>query len=59
MAFDQAWKKAERNHPKQKNNPEERLFLVLKELQDHPFLQEFPKKAKEVALFRIRLLDLK
>ena len=58
MFFDEAWKK----QAKDKNNTEldqnEKLNIALSEINEHPFLKNFPSQAREVAVFRIRLLNL-
>ncbi len=54
MAFDEAWSKLQQDD----KEPQDKLKIVLSQLKDHPFLEENPKKASEVALFRIRLLGL-
>ena len=55
MAFDEAWEKHKNNC---KENTENRLESVFLEIADHPFVINSPEIAKEVAAFRIRLLNL-
>ena len=59
MAFDTAWKGFISKTTNEGINPDEKLDIVLETVKDHPFFKEFPLKAKEVARFRIRLLNLK
>ncbi len=59
MAFDKAWERSFKNGSNEsKMSAHERLDFILKEIQEHPFFQSDPKKAKEVGEFRIRLLKL-
>ena len=57
MVFDRTWKKL-RAGAEANVNQEEHLAAVLSELSDHPFLISSPDMARQVATFRIRLLDL-
>ena len=58
MAFDDAWK----SYSSKKNQPptskEDKITLILNKIKDHPFLKSSPEKAKEIAIFRLRLLKL-
>ena len=56
MVFDRAWKTlmASRNPPE---TTEQRMALVMEAVKDHPFLIAQPDMAKQVAQFRLRLLD--
>ncbi len=58
MAFDAAWKKLASNKTNEQKSIDDKLKLVFAEINDHPFLQQFPSKAEEVAKFRIKLLNL-
>ncbi len=58
MAFDMAWKALKPEDGKEIPNKEKKLKMVLEQINDHPFYIEFPSKAKDIAQFRIRLLDL-
>ena len=58
MAFDEAWKNYASKNKNSKKTPAEKTEVILEEIQTHPFLQEYPDKAKEVAEFRLRLLNL-
>ncbi|KZR68278.1 hypothetical protein PMIT1313_01891 [Prochlorococcus marinus str. MIT 1313] len=58
MIFDEAWKNYQSKEGKTKPSQETKLNLVLDTIKDHPFLLRSPSIAKEVAQFRIRLLDL-
>ncbi len=58
MAFDEAWKTCINNSPSSDLDQSEKLNLVLSKIKDHPFLENYPSKALEVAKFRLRLLNL-
>ena len=58
MAFDAAWESIHPNEKSRELNEDEKTQLVLEMIKDHPFLIENPTMAKEVAKFRIRLLNL-
>ena len=57
MVFDRTW---QRLRGVATESPSEAEFLeqVLAEMTDHPFLISSPEMARQVAAFRIRLLDL-
>ena len=57
MVFDRAWKKliASKNPPE---STDQRMEMVMQAVQDHPFLVAQPEMARQVAQFRLRLLDL-
>ncbi len=57
MAFDKAWKELNSSKTNRLLSKEEKLKIVLESINFHPYLQDFPSKALEVALFRIRLLN--
>ena len=59
MAFDEIWKKDISKLKESELDQGKKMDLALKKIEDHPFLQNNPSKAREVAQFRIRLLDLK
>tara|TARA_Y100001968_G_scaffold92399_1_gene83095 strand:- start:802 stop:1005 length:204 start_codon:yes stop_codon:yes gene_type:complete len=59
MAFDQIWNKEVSKLEGDEIDHKGKIDLALSRLRDHPFLVENPSKAREVALFRIRLLKLK
>ena len=52
--FDKVW----RNLNNSSDDLEQKLAKTLKLLENHPFYKEYPDTAKEIANFRIRLLDL-
>jgi len=56
MAFDAAWKKSTAIE----SDPDgtSRLQSVLGSLQAHPFMESSPELARQVAEFRLRLLNL-
>ena len=37
---------------------DERIDVVIEQMNDHPFLQTEPEQARQVAIFRVRLLNL-
>ena len=53
MAFDAAWKSSELG-----NDTEEKIEITFEKIKTHPFLIENPIQAKNIALFRIKLLGL-
>ncbi len=57
MVFDRTWKQLRAGGASHANR-DEHLEAVLAELSDHPFLISSPDMAKQVATFRIRLLEL-
>ena len=59
MAFDEVWGNEISKLKDSELTQEEKISLVFSKIDDHPFLIENPIQAKEVAIFRIRLLDLK
>tara|TARA_Y100001968_G_scaffold33379_1_gene25693 strand:- start:545 stop:775 length:231 start_codon:yes stop_codon:yes gene_type:complete len=57
MAFDAAWKECVlESH--QDLDKEEKIQISFKKINTHPFLIKNPAQAKEIALFRIKLLGL-
>jgi hypothetical protein len=56
QAFDEAWSRHRRQHGDL--DLDERTQAVLAEVGDHPFAQNQPELAQQVADFRIRLLGL-
>ena len=58
MAFDEQWKSRNSGEWKVHKSKEEKLEFIFNEIKEHPFLKSYPKQAKEVAEFRIRLLNL-
>tara|TARA_Y100001968_G_scaffold288051_1_gene289991 strand:- start:78 stop:308 length:231 start_codon:yes stop_codon:yes gene_type:complete len=57
MAFDSAWKDCSIEKNKTLSI-EERIKLTFEQIKNHPFLIENPKQSKNIALFRIKLLEL-
>tara|TARA_B100000965_G_scaffold400230_1_gene421754 strand:+ start:2267 stop:2524 length:258 start_codon:yes stop_codon:yes gene_type:complete len=57
MAFDAAWNDDDLGNDKDKKT-EEKIQITLKKIETHPFLVENPIQAKNIALFRIKLLGL-
>ena len=58
MAFDEAWKDYPTKFGQSPTSREEKLKMILIEIENHPFIKEHPLKAKKVAEFRLRLLNL-
>ena len=58
MAFDPAWKQCCQRGELTDQSLEERIETVINHLGDHPFVQSEPEQARQVAMFRVRLLDL-
>tara|TARA_B100000029_G_scaffold397736_1_gene396078 strand:+ start:413 stop:655 length:243 start_codon:yes stop_codon:yes gene_type:complete len=59
MAFDEAWKRSASSNICNSDNQIERLNTILELIKEHPFYKDHPEKAREVAQFRLRLLNLK
>ncbi len=57
MVFDRTWKLMEQNSS-ESESPEQKLEAVIQAMADHPFVISSPEMARQVATFRIRLLDL-
>ena len=57
MAFDAAWNDCDLGNEKDKKI-EEKIQMTFEKIKTHPFLIENPIQAKNVALFRIKLLGL-
>ena len=58
QAFDEAWQQHEQRDPHHGLDPAAKVELMLERLSDHPFLQNEPELARQVAAFRLRLLGL-
>ena len=58
MAFDQAWEDYSSRTSSSKKTSSEKIEIILKEMQNHPFLKDSPEMAKQIAEFRLRLLNL-
>ena len=57
MAFSDAWDSFDVRHPGHGLTREERLEAVMVELADHPFQRDWPEQARQLAAFRMRLLN--
>ncbi len=57
MMFDEAWKSLD-NLDDKELEIDKKIDVVFKIIKDHPFLSQNPKQAKEIANFRIKLLNL-
>ncbi len=58
MAFDPAWKECLKRGELEDKSVEAKIETVIQHLSDHPFVQSEPKQARQVAQFRVRLLQL-
>ncbi len=58
IAFDDIWKRLSSNEINPDIDLNEKINIALSKINDHPFLKNFPSKARDVAEFRIRLLNL-
>ncbi len=58
MAFDEAWRQATLEGILKDQSQEDKLEIVLSNIEEHPFFQKSPSEAKLVAKFRIKLLKL-
>ena len=58
QAFDEAWHEHSRRHPDHGLDATSKMPLILEAVADHPFAAADPATAEQVAIFRIRLLDL-
>ncbi len=59
IEFDSAWNQLSSDLSQSQLSKEDKLNIVLQSINSHPFLQSRPLQAKQVALFRIKLLKLK
>lgn len=57
-AFDEAWREENARTAEESPPREEKLERILAQIADHPFAQDDPAMARQVAEFRIRLLGL-
>ncbi len=57
MSFDAAWKECDLGNIKD-TKIEEKIRITFEKISTHPFLIENPMQAKDIALFRIKLLRL-
>ena len=57
MSFDAAWNEFNLEND-QDIKIDEKIAITFKKIQTHPFLIENPIQAKNIALFRIKLLGL-
>jgi hypothetical protein len=58
QVFDEAWLEHARREPNHGLSSETKLELILSRVADHPFAQDDPSQARQVAEFRLRLLGL-
>ena len=58
MVFDRTWKETAKSDTFAALSNDQRIDTVLEQMADHPFLKEEPKQAKQIAIFRVRLLKL-
>ena len=57
IAFDAAWSNTDLGSHKEKK-VEDKIQITFEKIKTHPFLIENPIQAKNIALFRIKLLGL-
>ena len=57
IAFDAAWNDCDLRNDRDKEI-EEKIQITFEKIKTHPFLIENPIQAKNIALFRIKLLGL-
>jgi hypothetical protein len=58
MVFDRTWRQSAKTVEFSELSIDERIDVVIKQMEDHPFLQTEPEQARQVANFRVRLLNL-
>ena len=58
MVFDPAWKECRKSAEFADQSLYEKIETVIEQLSEHPFVQSEPEQARQVAQFRVRLLDL-
>ncbi len=58
ISFDKAWKEAKELNTAQNIDLDTKIENTLNTIKHHPFMKSSPSKAKEVALFRTKLLNL-
>ena len=58
MVFDEAWQRHCHQHPDHGLSAEEKMPLILEQVSEHPFALDNPEQARQVAVFRVRLLGL-
>ena len=58
MVFDRTWKQSAKTAHFADLSIDQRIELVIESMSDHPFVQEEPKQARQIAIFRVRLLNL-
>ena len=57
MVFDRTWKQAARTENFRDLSIDQRIDIVIKQMEDHHFLQSEPEQARQIAVFRVRLLN--
>ena len=58
MVFDRTWKQSAKTEHFADLSIDQRIEVVIESMHDHPFLQEEPEQARQIAIFRVRLLNL-
>ncbi len=58
MVFDRTWKQSAKTDQFSNLSIEQRIDVVIETMNDHPFLQAEPEQARQIAIFRVRLLKL-
>ncbi len=58
MVFDRTWKQSAKASQFAELPIEQRIDAVIAKMDEHPFLQSEPEQARQIAIFRVRLLNL-
>jgi hypothetical protein len=58
MVFDRTWKHLAKVEQFADLSIDQRIDEVIEKMEDHPFLQAEPEQARQIAIFRVRLLNL-
>jgi hypothetical protein len=58
MVFDRTWKHLAKAEQFADLSIDQRIDAVTEKMEDHPFLQAEPEQARQIAIFRVRLLNL-
>ena len=58
MVFDRTWKHLAKAEQFADLSIDQRIDAVIEKMEDHPFLLAEPEQARQIAIFRVRLLNL-
>ena len=58
MVFDRTWKQSANAEEFAELSIDQRIDTVIEKMDDHPFLKTEPEQARQIAIFRVRLLNL-